>query len=102
MKTIRHFIIGTAIVLLILAGGTGGYMYLEGWSFLDALYMTVITISTVGFKEVAPVDASGRIFTMALVSSAWDSRFTWPAPSYRSCWKAIFEPYWGEGDWTAR
>jgi len=67
MKNIRHFIIGTAIVLLILAGGTGGYMYLEGWPFLDALYMTVITISTVGFKEVAPVDESGRIFTMALV-----------------------------------
>lgn len=67
MKTIRHFIIGTAIVLLILAGGTGGYMYLEGWPFLDALYMTVITISTVGFKEVAPVDENGRIFTMALV-----------------------------------
>ncbi len=67
MKTIRHFIIAGVIVLLILTGGTLGYMYLEGWPFLDALYMTVITVSTVGFREVRPVDQSGRIFTMALV-----------------------------------
>ena len=67
MKTIRHFIIAGVIVLLILMGGTLGYMYFEGWPFLDALYMTVITVSTVGFREVRPVDQSGRIFTMALV-----------------------------------
>jgi len=67
MKTIRHFLIAGATVMLILVGGTLWYMHFEGWPFLDALYMTVITVSTVGFKEVRPVDESGRIFTMLLV-----------------------------------
>lgn len=47
--------------------GTGGYMLLEGWSFTDALYMTVITLSTVGFREVQPVSFAGRIFTIGLI-----------------------------------
>ncbi len=67
MKTIRHFVIAGTTVLLILTSGTFWYMHFEGWPFLDALYMTVITISTVGFREVRPIDQSGRIFTMLLV-----------------------------------
>ncbi|MCK4986799.1 MAG: potassium channel protein, partial [Desulfobacterales bacterium] len=51
------------------AAGTIGYMMIEGWPFVDALYMTVITISTVGFKEVNQVGEGGRIFTMVLVFS---------------------------------
>ena len=46
--------------------GTVGYMVVEGWSFLDALYMTVITLTTVGFREVQPLDTSGKIFTMVI------------------------------------
>jgi voltage-gated potassium channel len=42
-------------------------MTIEGWPFIDALYMTVITISTVGFKEVNQIDGAGRIFTILLV-----------------------------------
>jgi len=38
----------------IVAVGVIGYMLIEGWSFLDALYMTIITISTVGYQEVCP------------------------------------------------
>lgn len=68
MKTTRHLIIATVVMLLILAGGTGGYMYIEHWSLVEALYMTVITISTVGFSEIRPVSETGRIFTMALVA----------------------------------
>ena len=51
----------------IIVGGTGGYMAIEGWSFLDALYMTVITITTVGYAEVHLLSTAGRIFTMFLV-----------------------------------
>lgn len=41
-------------------------MLLEGWSFIDALYMTVMTVTTVGFREVQPLDTAGRLFTMFL------------------------------------
>lgn len=53
-----------AVVLLI---GTFGYMIIEDWSLLDALYMTVITITTVGYGEIHNVDEMGRIFTIILI-----------------------------------
>jgi voltage-gated potassium channel len=46
--------------------GVAGYMVLEGWGFGDAVYMTAITMTTVGFKEVQPLDESGRWFTVAI------------------------------------
>jgi voltage-gated potassium channel len=49
--------------------GTAGYMIIEGWSFLDALYMTVTTITTVGFREVQPLDDKGKVFTILLAIS---------------------------------
>jgi voltage-gated potassium channel len=42
-------------------------MALEGWSFLDALFMTVITITTVGYEEVHPLSPVGRVFTIVLI-----------------------------------
>ncbi len=42
-------------------------MLMEGFGFLDALYMTVITLATIGFREVQPLDAGGRILTIAIV-----------------------------------
>jgi voltage-gated potassium channel len=56
------------ILSLFLVGfGTGGYMLIQHYSFLEALYMTVITLSTVGFTEVRPLDDAGRIFTIVLI-----------------------------------
>jgi voltage-gated potassium channel len=49
--------------------GTAGYMILEKWNFLDSLYMTVITLTTVGFSEVNPVSDQGRILTMTILIS---------------------------------
>ena len=54
---------------LVLLAGTVGYMLLEGWSWLDATYMTVITLSTVGFGEVQDLTREGRIFTAILILS---------------------------------
>jgi len=55
------------LILLLLAGGTTGYMLVEGWPFLDSLYMTVITLATVGFEEVAPLHPAGEVFTIVLI-----------------------------------
>jgi voltage-gated potassium channel len=55
------------ILAAILAAGTLGYMLIEGWSFADAIYMTVITLSTVGFSEVQPLWPDGQLFTTALI-----------------------------------
>ena len=50
----------------LLAFGTAGYMLIQQWDFFDSLYMTVITIATVGFGEVHPLSTAGRIFTIVL------------------------------------
>ncbi len=51
----------------IIAAGTIGYMLIEGWATLDSLYMTITTITTVGYREVFPLSDSGRIFTIFLI-----------------------------------
>ena len=51
----------------ITVGGVLGYMVFEGWSFTDALYMTVISVTTAGYKEVHPLDTTGQLWTMALL-----------------------------------
>ena len=55
------------MALGIVIFGTAGYMLLEDWELFDALYMTVITVSTVGFSEVHQISQAGRLFTILLV-----------------------------------
>src|SRR5919202_2213669 len=52
---------------IITATGVLGYILLESWSFMDALYMTVITLTTVGYREVRPLDTTGQLWTIALL-----------------------------------
>ena len=47
--------------------GTLGYITIEGWGLLDALYMTITTMATVGFGEIHPLSPTGRIFTIGLI-----------------------------------
>ena len=63
---VREVVLGTAAVAIILGAGTAGYVLIEGWSAFDALYMTVLTLSTIGFSEVRPLSGVGRLFTMGL------------------------------------
>ena len=63
---IRHLAAPLVVVVALLTVGTLGYRVLGGWAWLDALYMTVITITTVGFHEVQPLGPAGRLFTMGL------------------------------------
>ena len=69
MKQTRNITFATVMLALVVGLGTVGYMILEKWDFLDSLYMTVITISTVGFGEVNPVSDPGRVLTMAILVS---------------------------------
>jgi len=66
-KAVRHAIRGAMLLVLILLVGTLGYVLLEGWPVIDALYMTIITITTVGFGEVNIVSSSGRVFTIFII-----------------------------------
>ena len=70
IKRLRLFsklILPIGMLLLTILFGTAGYMLIEQFSFLEALYMAVITISTVGFGEVRPLSEAGRIFTIILI-----------------------------------
>jgi voltage-gated potassium channel len=67
MNTTRHLVIAITLALLIIVWGTVGYTLIEGWNWFDALYMTMITISTVGFREVHDVGLAGQLFTILLV-----------------------------------
>ncbi len=58
---------GLIILGSIIATGSIGYMLIEGWFFTDAIYMTIITITTVGYGEVHPLSHSGRIFSIFLI-----------------------------------
>lgn len=54
------------LLITVTIVGTAGYMFIEGWSLLDAVYMTVIVLTTIGFEETHTLDDPGRIFTIFL------------------------------------
>jgi voltage-gated potassium channel len=58
------------LLLLVLISGVAFYTQVEGWSVIDALYFSVITMATIGYGDLSPVTTAGKIFTMlfALVS----------------------------------
>ncbi len=60
-------VFAVSLFLAIIAGGTAGYMMVEGWSAWDAFYMTAITVTTVGYREVHPLSRSGEAFTTVLL-----------------------------------
>ncbi len=67
MTPIQRFRLSLLLFLLLVGGGTLGYMEIEGWGWLDSLFMTVITVSTVGYQTVHQLDRAGIFFTMALI-----------------------------------
>src|SRR5262245_57345024 len=65
---LRSRLLATAAALLaVVVIGVAGYHFIEGWSLVDALYMTVITVATVGYGETHPLSPAGRIFTMVMI-----------------------------------
>ncbi len=63
----RQFIFSLLLIALVVLFGTAGYMVIEGWSAFDSLYMTVTTITTVGYREIHELSANGKVFTMTLI-----------------------------------
>ena len=71
MKSINHLFISSILTVFIIIIGTIGYMLIEDWEFIDALYMTVITLTTVGYSETHLLSAAGRVFTILLILSGF-------------------------------
>ncbi|WP_167613012.1 potassium channel family protein [Maribellus sediminis] len=70
----RTLKVGIGLLVSILAIGTSGYHFIENLNFLDSIYMTVITIATVGFREVDhPLSDNGKWFTIGLIITSLGS-----------------------------
>ncbi len=67
MSASKKLLIAAGAIAIIIISGVTGYMLIEGWNFMDALYMTIISVTTTGFSEVHQLDTAGRIFTILLI-----------------------------------
>jgi voltage-gated potassium channel len=92
LRQLRQAIL--ALFLLVLLG-TSGYMSVEGWSFLDALYMTVTTITTVGYREVHPLSHTGRIYTLLVIVSGVTVLFYTVGKIAQVMFEGQFQRYFG-------
>src|ERR1700722_7634051 len=66
-RLVRRIVLITGLLCITLAIGTVGFVLIEGYSWFDAFYMTLTTITTVGYQEMRPLSRSGRIFNSALI-----------------------------------
>jgi len=91
---VRQFQVSLLLLLGLILAGTLGYLHLEGMSLADSLYMTVITLTTVGFQEVQPLSVTGRLFTVALIftgvgAAAWVARSAVEIALGEHLWKTM-------------
>lgn len=63
----KKILIGLLIILILIVSATIGYMIILNISFIDALYMTIITVSTVGYEEVVDMNEAGKIFSIFVI-----------------------------------
>lgn len=63
----RRFLSDLVKLVLLILFGTLGFMLVEGWNFLDALFMTVTTLATVGYGEVHPLTEAGKLYAVVLI-----------------------------------
>lgn len=68
-------VLALALVALVLAAGTAGYVVIEGWSAWDAFYMAVISVTTAGYREVHELSRAGQVFTAVLLIGGVGSAF---------------------------
>lgn len=65
----RSLLVAVLVLVAIVGVGTGGYVLIEGWSVADALWMVVITLTTIGYGEVQPLSPDGRLFTIGYIAA---------------------------------
>jgi len=69
MAALRHLRKIGVLLVLVMAIGTAGYHYIEGWSWFDGFYMVVTTLTTIGYQEVHPLSHAGRVFNVFVILS---------------------------------
>lgn len=66
-RLVRRTLFVFGIIIIILCIGTVGFSLIEGWRVFDAFYMTLTTITTVGYQEIRPLDRAGRVFNSFII-----------------------------------
>jgi voltage-gated potassium channel len=67
MKTLRNLRFLAGALLFVIALGTAGFHYIEGWPWFDGFYMVITTLTTIGYQEVHPLSHSGRVFNVFII-----------------------------------
>ena len=67
MKTLRNLKVLVAALVLVVAIGTAGFHYIEGWPWFDGFYMVITTLTTIGYQETHPLSHAGRIFNVGVI-----------------------------------
>src|SRR3954467_3154060 len=69
MKALRNLRTIGLLLLIVMAIGSAGYHYIEGWPWFDGFYMVVTTLTTIGYQEVHPLSHAGRVFNVFVILS---------------------------------
>jgi voltage-gated potassium channel len=69
LSPVARLRLALAILALVISGGTLGYVAIEGWTILDAFFMTIITLSTVGYSEVHTLSSAGKFLSITVIVS---------------------------------
>jgi voltage-gated potassium channel len=67
MKAFHNLRVIGALLLVVMAVGTAGYHFIEGWPWFDGFYMVVTTLTTIGYQEVHPLSHAGRVFNIFVI-----------------------------------
>ena len=67
MRALRNLRVLVAVLVLLVATGTAGFHFIEGWSWFDGFYMVITTFTTIGYTEVHPLSHVGRVFNVFLI-----------------------------------
>ena len=92
LRRIQSALLALAVIVV---AGVLGYMVFEGWSFTDALHMTVIFLTTVGYREVNPLDTSGQLWTMVLLITGVGTLFYAAVSSVELVVEGMIRGYFG-------